>query len=376
MLSDDEWWAYGQQAHLFWNRGCAAALLRPRALAGSRREDAASLVRIWAKDRRGCSTASSMRSTSSIPGGQPALPLSLWTTLIDDTAPISLPDGLRMLIEALVERIGDVRYDQQVTQSRARRTVEVTVNGAMLDASDVVIATSTDVALDIYADASPSSASSSRSSTCPRSTSPSTSSGLVRPSRPGGHLRDLGPVDEMKAGDIIASVSLESGRLRRHTEGHQTLQIMLDAERSMGLLGHPVERVRDWAIEEAERKKLLPGLRAARCNDERSVRIPKALPRMPPGRFDVIRRYQQSISSSSRVKLAGTFAAFLALAALPSRVWQRRQRRSTREARVRPTARRCRSARRSGQGAGRAPPATSSDAVLGNQAALGAGASR
>ena len=187
----------------------------------------------------------------------------------------------------------------------------MTVNGAVLDASDVVIATSADVALDIYADASPIERELLQVEYVP------TFNFALDVERDWFDHRALAgtygirvPVDEMKAGDIIASVSLESGRLRRHTEGHETLQIMLDAERSMGLLTFPLERVRDWAIEEAERKKLLPGLRAARCNDERSFRIPKALPRMPPGRFDVIRRYEQSISSSSRVKLAGDFRGF------------------------------------------------------------------
>ena len=314
LLSNDEWWAYGQQAHLFWNRA-----LRGRSVADPghwrdlERESAATLVRDLgegpARLLNGLVHALYFQPPEAV---SRALPLSLWTTLIDDEAPVSLRGGFGMLIEALVKKIGDVRCGQEVSRVESMPDgVKLIVNGAVLHASDVVIATTADVARQIHAHPSPAESELLQVGYVP------TFNIALDVEMDWFHHRALAgtygirvPVDEMKPGDVIASISLESGRLRRRTPGHETLQIMLDADRAPELIGQPAERVCYLVIDEAERKKLLPGIRSASPNYWHVFEIPVALPRIPPGRFDVIRRYEQSISPISRVKLAGDFRGF------------------------------------------------------------------
>ena len=309
LLSNDEWWAYGQQAHLFWNRA-----LRGRSVADPghwrdlERESAATLVRDLgegpARLLNGLVHALYFQPPEAV---SRALPLSLWTTLIDDEAPVSLRGGFGMLIEALVKKIGDVRCGQEVSRVESMPDgVKLIVNGAVLHASDVVIATTADVARQIHAHPSPAESELLQVGYVP------TFNIALDVEMDWFHHRALAgtygirvPVDEMKPGDVIASISLESGRLRRRTPGHETLQIMLDADRAPEpdratsgeslLLGHRRGRAKEAPARDPQRQSQL----LARVRDSRG---PSAI---PPGRFDVIRRYEQSISPISRVKLAG-----------------------------------------------------------------------
>jgi hypothetical protein len=114
----------------------------------------------------------------------------------------------------------------------------------------------------------------------------------------------------MGADDIIASISIESGRKRQPTPGHETVQIMLDSEAAKTLLGRAASGVLERAVAEAERKRLLPGISRARRNYEAVFEIRSAIPETRPGRFEAIRRYEQTIDPGSRVKFAGDFRGF------------------------------------------------------------------
>src|SRR5262249_16425146 len=231
---------------------------------------------------------------------------------VDELAPESLRDGFGMLIDALVTKISDVRLNHVVERVEiTTEGVRIHVGGDVLKASDVIIATTADVARMSYPQASGVERDLLAVNYVPTFNIilDVDRDWLSHPALAGTYGVRV-PPDEMRPGDTIASISIESGRKGQPTPGHETVQMMLDADAASVLTGRSPAEILERTINEAERKGLLPGVSRARRNYHDVVEIRSAIPQTRPGRFDVIRRYEQGIDPASRVKFAGDFRGF------------------------------------------------------------------
>jgi phytoene dehydrogenase-like protein len=314
VLTDEEWWEFGREFFLSWGRR-----LRGRSVTdpahwldldnGSAAELDAQLGRGAARLMNGIVHAFEFQRPELLTR---ALTLSLLVPLLDVIRPESLRDGFGMLIDALVEAIADVRLNHAVERVDATTDgVEVSAGGRLFKADDVVIATTADVARRLYPRMSPAER------------------GLLEVDYVStfnvvldvemdwlGHPNLAGtygiqvPAHELGPDDLIAAISIQSGRLGQPTPGHETVQMMLAAERAASWLGTDARALLERVVAEAERKRLLPGIARARRNYQAVFEISAAFPETPPGRFEAIVAYERSIEPQSRVKFAGDYRGF------------------------------------------------------------------
>jgi hypothetical protein len=217
-----------------------------------------------------------------------------------------------MLIDALVESIGDVRLGQAVDRVESTPDgVRVVVGDTVLQADDVIIATTADVARRLCHELSPAERrllDVDYVSTF--NVVVDVEMDWLRDPTVGGTYGIQVPASELGPDDLIAAIAIQSGRLRHATPGHETVQMMLTADRASALLGTDPAGLLERVIVEADRKRLLPGLSRARRAYEAVFEIPAAFPETPPGRFAVIDAYERSIDPASRIKFAGDYRGF------------------------------------------------------------------